>query len=72
MTFRLPTITCPAEGYKSFEFLQSQGSGVLESIFISSTILLKLNIVDLNGLIYLKQMIGVSELLKKFGIDEIT
>ena len=20
MTFRLPTITCPAEGYKSFEF----------------------------------------------------
>ena len=53
MTFRLPVITCPAEGYKSFEFLQSQEAGVLESISKSFTILLKLNIVDLIGLLYL-------------------
>ena len=44
----------------------------MESISKSFTILLKLNIVDLIGLLYLKQMIGVSELLKLFGIDEIT
>ena len=44
-------------------------SGVLESI--SVTILLKLNIVDLIGLLYLLQMIGVAE-FKYFGIDEIT
>ena len=53
MTFRLPVITCPAEGYKYLEFLQSQEAGVLESISISLTILLKLNIVDLIGLLYL-------------------
>ena len=34
-------------------------SGVLEFMFISVTILYKLNIVDLIGLLYLKQMIGV-------------
>ena len=35
MTFRLPVIKCPAEVYKLLEFLQSQESRVLESIFIS-------------------------------------
>ena len=45
ITFRLPVITCPEEGYKSFEFLQSQEAGVLESISKSFTILLKLNII---------------------------
>ena len=35
----------------NFEFLQSQEAGVLKSI--SLTILLKLNIVDLIGLLYL-------------------
>ena len=45
---------------------------MLESIFISVAILLKLNIVDLICLLYLYQMIGVSELLKLFGIEEIT
>ena len=44
MTFRLLVITCP---------LQSQEVGVLESISKSFTILLKLNIVDLIGLLYL-------------------
>ena len=55
MTFRLPVITCPAEGYKYLEFGQSQDSGVhvLESISISVTILLKLIILDLFGLLYL-------------------
>ena len=53
MTFRLPVITCPAEGYKYFDFFQSQEAGVLESISKSFTILLKLNIVDLIGLLYL-------------------
>ena len=33
---------------------------VLESLSISVTILLKLNVVDLIGLLYFKQMIGVS------------
>ena len=51
MTFRLPVITCPAEGYKYF--LQFQEAGVLKSISKSFTILLKLNIVDLIGLLYL-------------------
>ena len=37
---------------------------MLESISKSFTILLKLNIVDLIGLLYLQQMIGVPELLK--------
>ena len=32
MTFRLPVITCPAEGHKKLEFRQSQESGALESI----------------------------------------
>ena len=50
MTFRLPVITCPAEGYNDKNF-QSQESGILESI--SVTILLKLIIVDLIGLLYL-------------------
>ena len=53
MTFRLPVITSPAEGYKKLEFWQSREAGVLESISISFTILLKLNIVDLIGLLYL-------------------
>ena len=53
MSFTLPVITCLAEGYKYFEFLQSQEAGVLESISKSFTILLKLNIVDLIGLLYL-------------------
>ena len=44
----------------------------MEFISISVTVLLKLNIVDLFGLLYLEQMIGVSELLKEFGIDGIT
>ena len=54
MTFRLPVITCPAEGYTYLEFRQSQESGVLEFISITFTILLKLNmIVDLIGLLFL-------------------
>ena len=36
----------------------------MESIFISVTILSKLNIVDFIGLLYLLQMIGVSGLLE--------
>ena len=44
----------------------------MESIFISVAILLKLNIVDLIGLLYLKQMTRVSVLLKQFGTEEIT
>ena len=47
-------------------------SGVLEPISISITIYLKLKTVELTGLLYLQQMIGVSELLKKCGTDEIT
>ena len=39
-------------------------SGVLESLFISVTILLKLDKVDLIGLLYLYQMAGISELLE--------
>ena len=65
-TFRLPDITCPKGGYKQSEFLQSQESGVLECICICIFItnLIKLDIVDLTGLLYLKHMIGVSELFK--------
>ena len=47
----------------------------MESILISVTILLKLNIADLIGLLYLRQMIGVYELLKVIsdrGITELS
>ena len=55
MTFRLhvPVITCPTEGYKYLEVLHSQEAGVLESISKSFKILLKLNIVNLIGFLYL-------------------
>ena len=39
------------------------------SIFIWVTILLKLNIVDLMGLLYLEQMIGVSVLASGVVLD---
>ena len=44
------------------KILTISGVRILEYIFISVAILLKLNTEDLNGLLYLKQMIGVSEL----------
>ena len=44
---------------------------MLGSLFISIAILLKLNIVDLICLLYFYQMIGVSEVLKLFGIEDL-
>ena len=64
MTFRLTVITCPAGGYNKLKYLQSQESGGIGIYFYRRYNLIKVNIVDLIGLLYLYRMIGVSELLK--------
>ena len=71
MIFKLPLTTWAAAGNINLESLQSHDSGVLAWMSRSVVSLLKLNMF-LMGLLYLKQIIGGSELWKFEGIDEDT